>query len=184
MKKLFMILILGIFSFGCGTEGPTPLESKPSFFGAVQDLGRAALMADMKRDYFEIKDYQIRSYDINDAEIVMKAMTKVLSDEGFDVTPVSPGVAKAKKQVLNEAGAEKYSALLDVKIKPKSARDTYIEAVLNANAYKSAIRAVVDFTVKEYGEVNHLVKTSRHVEKPEYYNTYFSKVYQALIKKK
>jgi len=183
MKKLFMILILGVFSFGCATEGPTPLESRPSFFQAMKEVGRAAVMADMTRDYYKIQEYQIHAYDTDDAERVLQAMTKVLSDEGFDITPVSPGVAKAKKQIMNEASAEKYSALLGVEINPKSARNTYVEAVLNANPYKSTIRAVVDFTVKEYREINQLVKRKWHVEKQEYYDAYFKKVYDTLLKK-
>jgi len=179
-----MILIIGIFSFGCAAEGPTPLESRPSFFKAMQELGRAAVMADMERDYFKIEEYQIRSYEIDNAEKVLNAMIKVLSDEGFDITPVSPGVAKAKKQVMNEANAKKYSALLDVEIKPESARNIYVEAVLNANPYKSSIRAVVDFTVKKYGEVNQLVRRRWHIEKKEYYDAYFKKVYEILLKEK
>ncbi len=97
MKKISKVLIILVsFTLGCTTTQTTnPVISNAS-----------------PKTQLQLREFQTRSYDTDDTEMIMKAMVNVLQDDGFAIqnANVDLGLITATKEmsVFDKAGYEKY----------------------------------------------------------------------------
>jgi|GEM_PF-2434586 len=179
--KIVLFLLIAIFSFGCGTKGPTPQESTPSFLEGLQDLGKTLVMAEVKRNYDKIEEYQIRLYERTNVDKMKDILLKVLEKEGFKIETKSIDSITAKKQASMEfLAAGGYAAERAIKSSPILMPHTFIEPSINVKEQKNQIRVSINFKVRVYGDESGFATTSEQVTDSKYYNDFFAKVEKLL----
>lgn len=156
MRKIWILLILifGLFAFGCATTAVTPQMTQ-----------------------LQIREFQTRTYESNDTKMIMKAMLNVLQDDGFIVknAVMDLGLLSAEKSVdienPTEAGWAKFWWGKQATFKKAS----IIECTGNISEFGKQTRVRINFQVKVLDNKGGIVEV-KQIEDEKYYQDFFSKV--------
>jgi hypothetical protein len=125
----------------------------------------------------QVREFQTRTYDVNDELAVMKALAAVLLDEGFIIKDAETdlGIINAVKEVDIESGGEKFFSLLFFGANARWAKNSIIEASVNVNSFGEQVRVRLVFQVKSMNNKGE-VMVVQQVEDQQYYQDFFAKV--------
>ena len=155
MKKMWILsLILSMSILGCATTGVTPQKTQ-----------------------LQIREFQTRSYETNDAKMVMKAMLNVLQDDGFIVknAVLDLGLLSAEKSVDIENKGEAFLAAFFLGVNAEWKKASIIECTANVSEYGKQTRVRVNFQVKVLNNKGGIIKIEQ-IDDEKYYQDFFSKV--------
>lgn len=155
MKKIFLALsILSVFSYGCATTGVDPQKTQ-----------------------LQIREFQTRSYDINDTKMVMKAMLNVLQDDGYIVKNANAdlGLLTATKEVDVENKTTAIVASLFGGYNARWNKNSIIECSANVSEFGDQTRVRVNFVTKLMNNKGEVVEV-RQIDDQTFYEQFFSKV--------
>jgi hypothetical protein len=154
-KTCLSLLIVSIFAFGCASTGALPPKSQ-----------------------LQIREYQTRSYDINDTKTVMKAMLNVLQDDGFIVknAVMELGLLSAEKSVDIEDKSEAFWAKFWAgKYQAIYKKASIIECTGNVSEYGKQTRVRINFQIKVFDNKGGILEV-KQIDDEKYYQEFFSKV--------
>lgn len=157
MKKILIFaLLITILLSGCAM---TSEEVKP------------------EKTQLQIREFQTRTFDINDQKLVMKALVNVLQDDGFIIknAVTDLGLITAEKiiDIENKTEAALLSFFAGYQAEWKKA--SVIECTANINEYGKQTRVRVNFSVKILTNKGG-IREVKQIEDEKYYQEFFSKV--------
>lgn len=154
MRKIWLLIIMSIFVFGCATTGVTPQMTQ-----------------------LQIREFQTRAYETNDIKMIMKAMLNVLQDDGFIVknAVMDLGLLSAEKTVDVESKGEAFLAALFLGAQATWKKASVIECTANVSEHGSQSRVRVNFQVKVLDNKGG-IREVKQIEDEKYYQDFFSKV--------
>lgn len=154
MKSAWLLAMAGLFFIGCVTASGKPEKTQ-----------------------LQIREYQTRSYDTNDINMVMKAVLNTLQDEGYIVKNAVPelGLLTATKEINVEDPAQVLLLKLLRKNKAVWAKNSLFEATANVSEFGSETRVRLNFQVKTYDNRGGVMGV-RQIEEPKFYQDFFAKV--------
>jgi len=134
--------------------------------------------AQTEKTQLQVREFQTRTYDVNNELAVMKALAAVLLDEGFIIKDAETdlGIISAVKEVDIESGGEKFFSLLFFGANARWAKNSIIEASVNVNSFgNEQVKVRVIFQVKSMNNKGE-VMVVQQVEDQQYYQDFFAKV--------
>jgi hypothetical protein len=125
----------------------------------------------------QVREFQTRSYETNDAIMVMKAALNVLQDDGFIVKNAEAelGLITAQKEVDIENKGEAFIALLFAGQNARWSKNDIIECSCNVSAFGNETRVRVNFQLKRMNNKGEVVVV-KQVDDATYYQNFFSKM--------
>ena len=159
--KLFIMLIVALFIFGCsGTKEPPKTQ-------------------------LQIREFQTRSYQTHDIKMVLKAMLNVLQDEGFIIknASVDLGLISATKEVDIEKPGEALMTALFSGPQGRWKKSSVIECSGNITEFGEETRVRINFQKKELNNHGEVINV-KQVDDAKFYEEFFSKVDKGIFLQK
>lgn len=130
-----------------------------------------------EKTQLQIREFQTRTYDVDDDLMVMKAVASVLLDEGFIVKDAVPelGIISATKEVDIESGSEKFLSILFFGSNARWAKNSIIESTVNVSQFGKQVKVRVIFQVKSMNNLGEVMAVYQ-VDDEKYYQDFFAKV--------
>ncbi len=125
----------------------------------------------------EVREMQSREFDTKDVKLVMKSMMNVLQDEGFIIknAVLDLGLLSAEKNMDIEDRHEAARAVFFEGPNARWEKELVLEASANVSEYGNKTRVRMNFQFKK-SDNRGLPLTTKTVNDPAYYQTFFEKV--------
>ena len=130
-----------------------------------------------EKTQLQIREFQTRTFDVDNELMVMKAVASVLLDEGFIIKDAVTelGIISATKEVDIENGSEKFFSILFFGANARWAKNSVIESTVNVSKFGKQVKVHVIFQVKSMNNVGEVMLVQQ-VDDEQYYRDFFSKV--------
>src|SRR5437762_6768631 len=129
--------------------------------------------SDQVRTQLQTREFQTRTYETTDTNMIMKALLNVLQDDGFIIKNANEnlGLIAATKETENPDTP----ALLWLRTELRWDKTFVFECSANVSEFGHQTKVRVNFeerTINNRGEVSHV----KDVDDPAYYRNFFTKV--------
>ena len=153
--SLFLVVAAGMV-LSCQTYNPNPQTEKTQL---------------------QIREFQTRTFDVDNELMVMKAVASVLLDEGFIIKDAETdlGIISATKELDIESGSEKFFSILFFGANARWAKNSVIESTVNVSGFGKQVKVRVIFQVKSMNNMGEVMLVQQ-VDDEQYYQDFFSKV--------
>jgi hypothetical protein len=153
--SLFLVVVAGM-ALSCQTYNPNPQTEKTQL---------------------QIREFQTRTFDVDNELMVMKAVASVLLDEGFIIKDAETdlGIISATKELDIESGSEKFFSILFFGANARWAKNSIIESTVNVSSFGKQVKVRVIFQVKSMNNKGE-VMVVQQVDDEQYYQDFFAKV--------
>lgn len=153
--SLFLAITVGLLA-SCQTYNPNPQPEKTQL---------------------QIREFQTRTFDVDNELMVMKAVASVLLDEGFIIKDAETdlGIISATKELDIESGSEKFFSILFFGANARWAKNSIIESTVNVSGFGKQVKVRVIFQVKSMNNMGEVMLVQQ-VDDEKYYQDFFSKV--------
>ncbi len=153
--SLFLVVVVGM-ALSCQTYNPNPQTEKTQL---------------------QIREFQTRTFDVDNELMVMKAVASVLLDEGFIIKDAETdlGIISATKELDIESGSEKFFSILFFGANARWAKNSVIESTINVSSFGKQVKVRVIFQVKSMNNKGE-VMVVQQVDDEQYYQDFFAKV--------
>lgn len=163
----YLILLLVVFtglSTSCATYNPN---------------------AETEKSQLQIREYQTRTFEVDDELMVLKAVANVLQDEGYIITNAETdlGLITAQKEANIEDGGEKFFAILFFGANARYKKNSIVESTANVSQFGEKVKVRMNFLLKAYDNRGDLINLGQ-VESEEFYQDFFSKVDKGIFLQK
>lgn len=130
-----------------------------------------------QKTQLQIREFQTRTYDVDNELMVMKAVASVLLDEGFIIKDAEAdlGIISATKEVDIESGGEKFLSILFFGANARWAKNSVIESTVNVSQFGKQVKVRIIFQVKSMNNVGEVMAVYQ-VDDEKYYQDFFAKV--------
>lgn len=130
-----------------------------------------------QKTQLQIREYQTRTYDVQDPVMVLKAVANVLQDEGYMIkdAEVDLGIISAGKEVDIESGGEKFLAIFFWGVHGRWKKNMIIESTANVSDFGEQVKVRVNFQAKALNNKGEVMEV-RQIEDEQFYQDFFSKV--------
>jgi len=130
-----------------------------------------------EKTQLQIREFQTRTFDVDNELMVMKAVASVLLDEGFIVKDAETdlGIISATKELDIESGSEKFFSILFFGANARWAKNSIIESTVNVSSFGKQVKVRVIFQVKSMNNKGE-VMVVQQVDDEQYYQDFFAKV--------
>lgn len=130
-----------------------------------------------EKTQLQIREFQTRTYDVDDELAVLKAVAAVLLDEGFIIKDAETdlGIISAVMEVDIESGGEKFFSILFFGANARWAKNSIIEAAVNVSKFGEQVKVRIVFQVKSMNNKGE-VMVVQQVDDQQYYQDFFAKV--------
>ena len=131
------------------------------------------------------KQYQIKTYNLSDKNIVMKALLNVLQDEGYIVSTVNPTLGfiygtKDYNTSDSEVDLSKEFGVTNARMKVNSVKVATIETTANITDLKDTLKLRINFRKKllnGYGNAQFI----DDIDDAQYYKDFYAKLDKAIF---
>lgn len=153
-KGSVLLIVISMFAFACATTSTTPQKTQ-----------------------LQIRELQTRTYDTNDANMLMKAILNVFQDDGYIVKNAVPelGLLTATKEVDVEKRNEAFWATFFYGANARWKKTSIIECNANVSQFGEQCRVRANFQIK-YIDNEGVCLRVEQVQDEKYYRDFFSKV--------
>ena len=160
------------------------LSSLPLLFLLALSCAPTAPVAPEKTQ-LQIREFQTRTFDVDDELMVMKAVTSVLLDEGYIIKDAVTelGIISATKEVDIESGGEKFLSILFFGSNARWAKNSTIESTVNVIKFGKQVKVRVIFQVKVMNNLGEVMNVYQ-VEDEKYYQDFFAKLDKGIFLQK
>lgn len=133
----------------------------------------------------QIREFQTRTFDVDNELMVMKAVASVLLDEGFIIKDAETdlGIISATKEVDIESGGEKFLSILFFGANARWAKNSVIESTVNVSKFGKQVKVRVIFQVKSMNNMGEVMAVQQ-VDDEKYYQDFFAKVDKGIFLQK
>ena len=133
--------------------------------------------AGTEKTQLQIREYQTRTYDVEDELMVLKAVANVLQDEGFIITNAEAdlGLITAQKESNIEDGGEKFFSILFFGANARYKKNAIVESTANVSQFGKQVKVRVNFLLKAYNNRGELIDLGQ-IDDEQYYQDFFAKV--------
>jgi len=154
----------------------TALLALPLLFVLALSCASTAPVEPQKTQ-LQIREFQTRTYDVDDELMVMKAVASVLLDEGFIIKDAVPelGIISATKELDIENGSEKFFSILFFGSNARWAKNSIVESTVNVSKFGKQVKVRVIFQVKSMNNLGE-VMVVQQLDDEKYYQDFFAKV--------
>ena len=155
MKSLYVMLFVIIgMSISCATANIEPEKTQ-----------------------LQIREYQTKTYDVDDELMVLKAVANVLQDEGYIITNAEAdlGLITAQKESNIEDGGEKFFSILFFGANARYKKNAIVESTANVSQFGKQVKVRVNFLLKAYNNRGELIDLGQ-IDDEQYYQDFFAKV--------
>ncbi len=154
----------------------TVLASLSLLFVFALSCAPAANVAPEKTQ-LQIREFQTRTFDVDNELMVMKTVASVLLDDGFIIKDAETelGIISATKEVDIENGSEKFFSILFFGANARWAKNSVIESTVNVSKFGKQVKVRVIFQVKSMNNRGEVMLVQQ-VDDEQYYQDFFSKV--------
>lgn len=155
MKYLFLALIVVMgMSMSCATTNIEPEKTQ-----------------------LQIREFQTRTYDVDNEIMVLKAIANVLQDQGYIITNAETdlGLITAQKEASIEDGTEKFFQILFFGDDARYKKNSIIESTANVSQFGKQVRVRMNFQLKAYDNKGQLIELGQ-IDDEEFYQNFFAKV--------
>jgi len=130
-----------------------------------------------EKTQLQIREFQTRTFDVDNELTVMKAVASVLLDEGFIIKDAETdlGIISATKELDIESGSEKFFSILFFGANARWAKNSIIESTVNVSSFGKQVKVRVIFQVKSMNNKGE-VMVVQQVDDEQYYQDFFAKV--------
>jgi hypothetical protein len=162
----------------------TALGSLPLLFVLALSCAPTAPVEPPKTQ-LQIREFQTRTFDVDNELMVMKAVASVLLDEGFIIKDAETdlGIISATKEVDIESGGEKFLSILFFGANARWAKNSVIESTVNVSKFGKQVKVRVIFQVKSMNNMGE-VMVVQQVDDEKYYQDFFAKVDKGIFLQK
>lgn len=157
--KLYVFLLVALLT-GCAQKAPEPPP----------------------KTQLEIREFQTRTFPVNDMKLVMKSMLNVLQDENFVVKNVALdlGFLTATKEVDLEGPSSRIWAQLSSTRHVRWRKNEIIEATCNVTEFGKEMRVRVNFQSKILDNAG-AVMLIKQITDEQFYQDFFSKISKGIF---
>jgi len=156
MRKFcyFVLLVVSMFAFGCASTGAIPQKTQ-----------------------LQMREFQTRSYETNDAKMVMKAVLNVLQDDSFIVknAQLDLGLLAAEKSIDVESASEAFWAKFWAGHYATYKKASIVECTANVSEFGKQTRVRINFQMKTLDNKGGIVDV-KQIDDEKYYQEFFAKV--------
>ena len=144
---------------------------------AGMSLSCATANIEPEKTQLQIREYQTRTYDVEDEIMVLKAVANVLQDEGYIITNAEAdlGLLTAQKEASIEDGTEKFFAILFAGAQARYKKNQLIESTANVSQFGKQVKVRINFQLKAYDNRGELIELGQ-IDNEEFYQNFFAKV--------
>lgn len=130
-----------------------------------------------EKTQLQIREFQTRTFDVDNELMVMKAVASVLLDEGFIIKDAETdlGIISATKELDIESGSEKFFSILFFGANARWAKNSIVESTVNVSGFGKQVKVRVIFQVKSMNNMGEVMLVQQ-VDDEKYYQDFFSKV--------
>jgi len=157
MKYLSLVLLAVIgLSMSCVTYNPNGVPEKTQL---------------------QIREFQTRTYDVDNEKMVLKAIANVLQDEGYIITNAEAdlGLITAQREASIEDGTEKFFSILFFGANARYKKNSIIESTANVSQFGKQVKVRVNFQLKAYDNRGQLIELGQ-IDNEQFYQDFFAKV--------
>ena len=130
-----------------------------------------------EKTQLQIREFQTRSYDVDNELMVLKAVANVLQDEGYINTNAEAdlGLITAQREASIEDGTEKFFAILFFGANARYKKNSIIESTVNVSKFGKQVKVRINFLLKAYDNKGQLIELGQ-IDNAEFYQNFFAKV--------
>ena len=130
-----------------------------------------------EKTQLQIREFQTRTYDVQDPLMVMKAVANVLQDEGFIIkdAEVDLGIISATKEVDVESGWDAFFSALAYGTQARWKKNLIIDSTTNVSDFGEQVKVRVNFQAKALNNKGEVMEVQQ-IEDEQFYQDFFSKV--------
>ena len=132
---------------------------------------------DPEKTQLQIREFQTRSYDVDNELMVLKAVANVLQDEGYIITNAEAdlGLITAQREASIEDGTEKFFAIPFFGANARYKKNSIIESTVNVSKFGKQVKVRINFLLKAYDNKGQLIELGQ-IDNAEFYQNFFAKV--------
>ena len=157
MRYLVLVLIAVVgMSMSCATYNPN---------------------VETEKTQLQMREFQTRSYEVDNELAVLKAIANVLQDEGYIITNAEAdlGIITAEKEASIEDGTEKFLQILFFGAAARYKKNSVIESTANVSQFGENVKVRMIFQLKSYDNHGQLI-TLGQIDDEQFYQDFFAKV--------
>jgi hypothetical protein len=135
-----------------------------------------------EKTQLEIREFQTRTFDVQDQRLVMKSILNVLQDDGYIVKNVALdlGFLTANKEIDIEEARDRFWAQFSRGREARWPKHELIEATINVSEFGTKTRIRANFQFKVFDNTGAVV-VIRPIIEEEFYQEFFTKVSKGIF---